>query len=184
LPVYNLKIGGKNFKVEVSKTSEETFTVKIGDKTREAKLKRDKKSKTSFSIILDGKEYRIEALKVSRREPFTIKVDDVDFKVQLQLPEKRMVHTGIAVPTAATPARTTKAPVEVVEGAVTAPMTGKIVSVRVKEGDEVKEGQVVCVLEAMKMENEITAPKSGKIKEVRVSDGTAVNEGDILLVIG
>jgi len=97
----------------------ETFTVKIGDKTCEVKLKRDKESKTSLSIILDGKEYRIEALKVSRREPFTIKVDDVDFRVQL--PERRMVYTGIAVPTAATPARTTRAPVEVVEGVVNAP---------------------------------------------------------------
>jgi len=63
-------------------------------------------------------------------------------------------------------------------------LIGKIVSVKVKKGDEVKEGQVVCVLDAMKMKNEITAPKSGKIKEVRVSDGTAVNEGDIPLVIG
>jgi len=62
-------------------------------------------------------------------------------------------------------------------------MTGKIVSVKVKEGEEVKEGQVVCILEAMKMENEISAPKSGKVKEIRVSEGTAVNEGDILLII-
>jgi len=184
LPVYNIKVGDKNFKIEVSKTSENSFTVKIGDKTREVKLKRDKESKGSFSIILDGKEYKIEALKVSRREPFTIKVDNVDFRVQLQLPERKMVYTGVTSPTAAVPVRTSRATVEVVEGAVTAPMTGKIVSVKVKKGDEVKEGQVVCVLEAMKMENEITAPRSGRIKEIRVSEGTAVNEGEILLVIG
>ncbi|HDI12294.1 MAG TPA: biotin/lipoyl-binding protein [Candidatus Bathyarchaeota archaeon] len=95
-----------------------------------------------------------------------------------------MVYTGVTSPTAAVPARTSRTAIEVVEGAVTAPMTGKIVSVKVKKGDEVKEGQVVCVLEAMKMENEITAPRSGRIKEIRVSEGTAVNEGEILLVIG
>ena len=47
-----------------------------------------------------------------------------------------------------------------VEGAVTAPMTGKIVKVKVKKGDQVKASQVLCVIEAMKMENEISAPKS------------------------
>ncbi len=184
MPVYNIKVGGKNFKIEVSKISEDTFTVKVGDKVHEVKLERDKESKDFFSIILDGKEYQIEVSKVSRREPFTIKVNDVDFKAELQLPERRMAYTGITAPTIAAPARTAKAAVKVVEGAVTAPMTGKIVSVRVKEGDEVKEGQVVCVLEAMKMENEITAPRSGKVKEVRVSEGAAVNEGEVLLVIG
>ena len=183
MPVYNIKVGSKNFKIEVSKISEDTFTVKVGDRVHEVKLERDKESKDFFFIILDGKEYKVEASKVSRREPFTIKVNDVDFTAELQFPERRMAYTGITAPTIAAPARTAKA-VEVVEGAVTAPMTGKIVSVKVKEGDEVKEGQVICVLEAMKMENEITAPRSGKVKEIRVSEGAAVNEGEVLLVIG
>ncbi len=49
-------------------------------------------------------------------------------------------------------------PQQVVSGTVTAPMTGKIVSIRVGKGEQVKAGQVLCILEAMKMENEITAP--------------------------
>jgi glutaconyl-CoA decarboxylase len=47
----------------------------------------------------------------------------------------------------------------------------------------VKLGEVLCVLEAMKMENEITAPKAGTIQEVRASEGMPVNEGTILVVI-
>ncbi|HDI06797.1 MAG TPA: biotin/lipoyl-binding protein [Candidatus Bathyarchaeota archaeon] len=62
-------------------------------------------------------------------------------------------------------------------------MTGKIVSVKVKEGDSVKRGDVLCVLEAMKMENEISAPRDGVVREVHVSEGSAVSEGEVLFVI-
>jgi biotin carboxyl carrier protein len=63
-------------------------------------------------------------------------------------------------------------------------MTGKIVSVKVKKGENVKTGQVLCVIEAMKMENEIIAAKAGAVKEVYVSDGSSVSEGEPLLIIG
>jgi biotin carboxyl carrier protein len=69
------------------------------------------------------------------------------------------------------------------EGVVTAPMAGKIISVRVKKGDSVKIGDVLCTLEAMKMENEVTAPKNGTIEEVAVQEGKAVNADDVLIVI-
>ena len=69
------------------------------------------------------------------------------------------------------------------EGTVVTPMAGKIVSVKVRKGDMVKVGDVVCILEAMKMENDITANKTGEIQEIHVSEGTAVNEGDILITI-
>jgi acetyl-CoA/propionyl-CoA carboxylase biotin carboxyl carrier protein len=72
---------------------------------------------------------------------------------------------------------------QAVEGAVTAPMTGKIMSVKVKKGDPVKQGQALCVIEAMKMENEIVAPKAGTVQDVNVSEGSAVNEGDTLFIL-
>ncbi len=62
-------------------------------------------------------------------------------------------------------------------------MTGRIVRIDVKSGDEVSEGDVLLVIEAMKMENEITAPVGGTVKEVVVSAGARVSEGDTLLVI-
>ena len=67
---------------------------------------------------------------------------------------------------------------------VNAPMPGAILKVNVTQGQAVKEGDVLCVLEAMKMENEIMAPKSGTITQVVVSKGAAVNTGDPLVVIG
>ncbi|HEV7722549.1 MAG TPA: acetyl-CoA carboxylase biotin carboxylase subunit [Iamia sp.] len=68
-------------------------------------------------------------------------------------------------------------------GSVTVPMQGTIVKVTVAVGDEVTNGQTVCLLEAMKMENAITADKDGKVSEIRVEAGQAVTAGDIVLVI-
>ncbi len=68
--------------------------------------------------------------------------------------------------------------------AVSAPMPGRIVSVKVNVGDSVSEGDVLCILEAMKMENEIMAPSAGKVVAVNVSGGDNVNTGDTLVSIG
>ena len=69
------------------------------------------------------------------------------------------------------------------KGAVVAQMTGRVIRVDVKPGDEVAEGQVLLIVEAMKMENEITAPMAGTVKEVAVAAGARVSEGDLLVQI-
>ncbi|MBK9545253.1 MAG: biotin/lipoyl-binding protein [Dehalococcoidia bacterium] len=65
--------------------------------------------------------------------------------------------------------------------AITAPLAGTIAAVRVAEGDEVAEGQLLLVLEAMKMEHRITAPSAGVVKAVHVRERDVVREGDTLL---
>ena len=66
---------------------------------------------------------------------------------------------------------------------VTAPMPGKVVKVLVKVGDEVKEGQGLVVVEAMKMENELKSPKAGKVTELLAKEGTAVENNAKLVVV-
>jgi glutaconyl-CoA/methylmalonyl-CoA decarboxylase subunit gamma len=66
---------------------------------------------------------------------------------------------------------------------VESPMPGKIISVKVKAGDSVKEDDEICILEAMKMENPIVAPVSGKIAEIKVSANQVVDSGSVLAVI-
>ena len=66
---------------------------------------------------------------------------------------------------------------------VEVPITGKIISVDVKAGDTVKEGDTICVLESMKMENPILAPVDGTITEVNVTVDQVVKPGDTIVVI-
>lgn len=68
--------------------------------------------------------------------------------------------------------------------AITAPMQGTILKVNVKVGDSVQDGDVVAILEAMKMENEVVSHASGVVKEVNVKDNQTVSSGDVLVVIG
>ena len=69
-------------------------------------------------------------------------------------------------------------------GAVTAPLTGTVTAVNVKTGDKVKKGQVLMILEAMKMENEIAARCDGTVTSVSVTAGTQVDAGTVLCNIG
>jgi acetyl-CoA/propionyl-CoA carboxylase biotin carboxyl carrier protein len=66
---------------------------------------------------------------------------------------------------------------------LTSPLQGNMWKVLVEKGAEVEEGQLICIIEAMKMENEITAHKAGKIEELPISEGAAVKSGDLLAVI-
>ena len=66
---------------------------------------------------------------------------------------------------------------------LTSPLQGTVLRVAVEQGAEVAEGDLICVIEAMKMENEITAHRSGKITELPISEGASVNTGDLLAKI-
>ena len=70
-----------------------------------------------------------------------------------------------------------------VEGSITAPMQGTVISVDVESGADVESGRVLLVLEAMKMESQIVADRDGKVTELRVAVGDSVASGDVLAVI-
>ncbi|MDR1622740.1 MAG: biotin/lipoyl-binding protein [Synergistaceae bacterium] len=103
-------------------------------------------------------------------------------------PVARVAPAPVAAPVAApapAPAPTpAAAPVAAGATTIEAPMPGKILDVKVAVGASVNNGDLVLMLEDMKMENEIFAPAAGTVKEVRVRSGDSVNTGDILIVLG
>ena len=92
----------------------------------------------------------------------------------------------VAAPAAAPAATPVAAPVSAPAGGeqITSPMPGNILAVNVAAGDRVRKGQVLMILEAMKMENEIMCPCDGKIVSVSVTKGATVESGTLLCVIG
>lgn len=117
---------------------------------------------------------------------FNITVNGQTYSVEVEETtggEAPVVHAAPAAPAAPKPAAP-KAAAPVSGGVqVKAPMPGTILDVKVKVGDAVKNGQAVCVLEAMKMENEIPAPKDGKVAQVLVTKGASVETGNVLVVL-
>ena len=85
---------------------------------------------------------------------------------------------------AAVPVTPSPAAVPAASGAVVSPMPGGILELRVSEGQQVSAGDVVLILEAMKMENEIVATSSGVVKKILVSKGQSVQTGEPLILIG
>ncbi|MCW4020067.1 MAG: biotin/lipoyl-binding protein [Candidatus Bathyarchaeota archaeon] len=183
MSIYAVFIDGKPVEIELTRTGEGSFTVKIEDKSFNIELSADKLGfEKGFSMKINSKEYKVEMPEINQKKPFPVKVEEATFKAELKTPTRRPA-SAIFEPTRITPMKRTRSPKQHMEGAVTAPMTGKILSVMVKKGDQVKAGQILGVLEAMKMENEITAPKTGTVQEVYVSEDSSVSEGEALFVV-
>ena len=129
-----------------------------------------------YKVTLNGRTYEVEV-----EAGKAMLLDEYEAIAPAPAAAAAPVAAPAAAPAAAAPA----APVVTGAGeAVNAPMPGNILKVNVKAGDAVKEGQVLVVLEAMKMENEIMAPKAGTVTQVLVSKGSTVDTGAPLVVIG
>ncbi len=127
-----------------------------------------------YNITLNGRTYEVE-VEVCQPQLLT--------EYQAIAPAPVAAAAAPAAETAA-PAAPAAAPVVAGEGdAVTAPMPGTILKVNVANGDKVKAGTVLVVLEAMKMENEILAPRDGVVSQVVTSKGSTVDTGATLLLI-
>ena len=128
-----------------------------------------------YKITLNGRTYEVEV-----EAGKAMLLDEYEAIVPTAAPAP-VAAAPVAAPAPAVPA----APAVTGAGeAVTAPMPGNILKVNVTQGQAVKEGDVLCVLEAMKMENDITAPKDGTVTQVVTSKGASVSTGDALVVIG
>lgn len=117
-----------------------------------------------------------------------VEVNGVPYNVELDKPIKTAVSTPVVRPAAA-PKTAAGAPVVARPSApskntgVKSPLPGVVLDIKVKEGDMVKKGQVIVILEAMKMENNINADRDGKVTAIKVNKGESVLEGTDLVII-
>ena len=117
-----------------------------------------------------------------------VTVNGVDYDIEVEVDETEKPQLGTIVigsgsgGAIATP-QTASMPGGAVNG-VTAPLSGSVSKILVAEGDEIKAGQVLCVLEAMKRETEITAPADGTVARILVSRGESVAGGEALIELG
>lgn len=114
-----------------------------------------------FLIKVNGTQYQVE-------------VDEISSGSDASAPQAAAPASNNATPAASAPAG---------GYTVTAPMPGTILNVNVSVGDVVKRGQVLLILEAMKMENEIVAPVDGRVASINVDKGKSVNAGDVLVTL-
>lgn len=114
---------------------------------------------------------------------FVIKVNGNVYEVEVE-EATGVTNTPISAPAAAPAQAPAAAPAPAGANAVSAPMPGTILDIKVAVGQSVNAGDVLCVLEAMKMENEIVAPAAGKVVAINTSKGASVNTGDALVSLG
>jgi biotin carboxyl carrier protein len=121
-------------------------------------------------VLVNGTPYEVE-IEGQLSTPQAVKPVQVSPATYQATPQAAptKVNPSPAVPTGQTPLKS--------------PLPGVILDVKVREGDTVKEGQCLMILEAMKMENNIDAPKSGVVKQIVKRQGDSVLEGDTLLII-
>ncbi|ACS34255.1 pyruvate/oxaloacetate carboxyltransferase [Thermococcus gammatolerans] len=142
------------------------------------------KTASKVKVYVNGVEFEvgIEGVDLSALK-YLSRVQGIT-PAQTGSPEPVQVSAPAPAPVSVPAPASTPAPASASPNTVTAPMPGKILRVLVKEGQEVKAGQGLLVLEAMKMENEIPAPKDGVVKKIYVKEGDAVNTGDPLIELG
>ena len=141
-----------------------------------------------FKITIRGNKYDVELLNIEDNIA-EIEVNGSKYEVEIEQ-EVKTTKTPKLVRQQAIPssdsdrAKTSKPSERKGAGTVKAPLPGTILQMFVKEGDLVKSGDKLLIMEAMKMENNITADKEGKITAVKVKQGDSVLEGDVLVEIG
>ena len=171
---FDLFIDGKVYNVELGMGK--VITIEVEGKTFQAEIK---KASNGLTVHVEKKEFLV------RFEGEHVSIDGHKHVVEIRnLRRGRPSWLNVTEETEDIKAGMSAHKISGGEGMIYPPMPGRVVSIKVKEGDSVKMGSPILVLEAMKMQNEISSNTDGVVSEIRVSEGDLVESGDVLVVIG
>jgi oxaloacetate decarboxylase alpha subunit len=164
---WQASVGKAHYRIAVTETENNHLQILIGDKTYLVDVTTP--TPKLYSLLIEGKSYlaRVEA-----GQGTTLLVTVGQHTVPVEILEKQHLLRS-------------KKTSLVVSGRqeITAPMTGRVVDVFVKEGEQVDEGKPLLIMEAMKMETEIRSPITGTVKELQIQQNMAVEIGQLLMII-
>jgi biotin carboxyl carrier protein len=163
---YLATLEGTEHEVDLEELTPESFAISLGKDRFEADLRRV--GPASFSVLLGNRSFDFDVVRDGDEIVVTSRHGSTRLSV---VDSSRRTARGAEK-------REQKGPAQ-----IKAQMPGRIVNVLVKAGDEVKAGQGIVIVEAMKMENEVKAPKAGKVVEVKVVAGQTVEKGALMIVI-
>ncbi len=139
----------------------------------------------TFKVTVDGQSYTVQVEEIEKESGKSISEKVEEKNMPVPGPQQKPAPASVKQETAPVNDQPKQTPRSGAGSgtSVKAPMPGSILEVKVNVGDEIKSGDVLMVLEAMKMENELTASQAGTVAEVLVKKGDTVNSGDPLIVL-
>jgi glutaconyl-CoA/methylmalonyl-CoA decarboxylase subunit gamma len=154
--------------------NEKTFAVEIG--SIQGNMANVTVNQVPYSVRIDGSGQVSAPVPASRPRPVP--------RPAMPKPAAQAPRPAAPKPQPAAPAPAPPAPTASAGGAtITAPIPGKVLSINVKVGDQVSEGQEVVVIEAMKMENTIVSPVDGTVKQIAVEKDSEISTDDLIMII-
>jgi biotin carboxyl carrier protein len=172
---FSVELNGQELEVTLEPLEGGKWKVTRGDRTRIVDARKvangSGSRSTSWSVVSEGGGPATLVDVDGSAPDLTVTLDNVSVPLKMSSARAKLAAAAATRPkdTGPTPVRS--------------PMPGKVVKVLVKVGEEVKSGQGVVVVEAMKMENELKAPRDGKVKQISAEEGRAVESGQTLVLI-
>ncbi len=162
------ELNNEKHEIEIKRKGEKVFA-RVDD--REYNLEASEVEPNVYLLKNENKIYEVfVSPQTNQNEPLQIKVKNQEFEINLIDPKRLRGTIGNS---------------EQADGVaeIKTAMPGKLVRILVEAGAEIKQGEPVLVVEAMKMQNEMKSPKDGIVREIRFAEGTTVNAGDVLAII-